>query len=101
MAEPFNSVPSHIVVHGNCVDCGRPAEVDPTPFTKAAAKPLAPGNTRLRIELPAQAQHKSPERCESCKLAYYVKWQSRKQQLPWLVALVVGVLVLTGWLLWK
>ena len=101
MAEPFNPVPSHIVVHGNCVDCGRPVEFDPTPFTEAAAKPLAPGNTHLHMELPDEVQHKSPERCESCKLAHYVKWQARKKKLPWLIALVVGLLALAGWLLWK
>ena len=101
MAASSNPVPDHIVVHGNCVDCGRPVEFDPTPFTGAAAKPLAPGNTRLHMELPDEMQHKHPERCEECKLAHFVKWQAQRKQLPWLIALAVGSLALAGWLVLK
>jgi hypothetical protein len=101
MAASFNPVPSHIVVHGNCVDCGRPVEFDARPFTGAGAKPLAPGNTRLHMELPDEMQHKHPERCEECKLAHFVKWQARRKQLPWLIALAAGSLALAGWLVLK
>ena len=101
MAASSYPVPDHIVVHGNCVDCGRPVEFDPTPFTGAAAKPLAPGNTRLHMELPDEMQHKHPERCEECKLTHFVKWQARRKQLPWLIALAVGSLALAGWLVLK
>jgi hypothetical protein len=73
MTTPSNPLPSHIVVHGNCVDCGRPVEFDPTPFSGAPAKPLAPGNTRLHMEMPDEMQHKRPERCEECKLAHHMK----------------------------
>ena len=90
-----------IDVHESCVDYGRSIDFDPRPFEGVKKKPLAPGNTRLHMELPDEVQHKSPERCESCKLAHYVKWQARKKQLPWLIALVVGLLALAGWLLWK
>ena len=71
------------------------------PFTGAPAKPLAPGNTRLHMELPDEMQHKHPERCEECKLAHFVKWQARRKQLPWLIALAVGSLALAGWLVLK
>ncbi|MDE2682490.1 MAG: hypothetical protein OSB29_14145 [Verrucomicrobiota bacterium] len=101
MASPFNPVLDHIVIHENCVDCGRPVEFNPTAFTGAAAKPLAPGNTRLHMELPDEMQHKHPERCEECKLAHYMKWQARKKQLPWLIALAAGLLALAGWVLLK
>jgi len=36
-------------------------ELDASPFTSGAAKPLAPGNTRLHMELPDEAQHKRAE----------------------------------------
>ena len=101
MAASSNPVPDHIVVHGNCVDCGRPVDFDARPFTGAGAKPLAPGNTRLHMELPDEMQHKHPERCEECKLAHFVKWQARRKQLPWLIALAVGSLALAGWLVLK
>lgn len=101
MTASSNPVPDHIVVHGNCVDCGRPVEFDARPFTGAGAKPLAPGNTRLHMELPDEMQHKHPERCEECKLAHFVKWQARRKQLPWLIALAVGSLALAGWLVLK
>ena len=101
MAASSNPVPDHIVVHGNCVDCGRPVDFDARPFTGAGAKPLAPGNTRLHMELPDEMQHKHPERCEECKLAHFVKWQARRNQLPWLIALAVGSLALAGWLVLK
>ena len=101
MAASSNPVPDHIMVHGNCVDCGRPVDFDARPFTGAGAKPLAPGNTRLHMELPDEMQHKHPERCEECKLAHFVKWQARRKQLPWLIALAVGSLALAGWLVLK
>ena len=103
MATPRNPVPAHIVVHGNCVNCGRPLEFDPTPFNSgnASAKPLAPGNTRLHMELPDEMQHKRPERCEDCKLAHHIKWQARRKQLPWLIALAAGLLALAGWIFLK
>ncbi|MBC8326617.1 MAG: hypothetical protein H8E27_13440 [Verrucomicrobia subdivision 3 bacterium] len=101
MTTPSNPLPSHIVVHGNCVDCGRPVEFSPAPFTGKASKPLAPGNTRLHMEMPDEVQHKSPERCKKCKLAHYTKWQARRKQLPWLIGLVTGLLALAGWILLK
>ena len=101
MVASSNPLPSHIVVHGNCVDCGRPVEFDARPFTSGAAKPLAPGNTRLHMGLPDEAQHKRPERCEERKLAHYMKWQARRKQLPWLITLAAGLLALAGWVLLK
>jgi len=76
-------------------------EPDARPFTSGTAKPLAPGNTRLHMELPDEAQHKRPERCEECKLDHYMKWQARRKQLPWLIALAPGLLALAGWVLLK
>ena len=70
-------------------------------FTSRAAKPLALGNTPLHMELPNEAQDKRPEFCEECKLVHYMKWQARRKQPPWLIALVMGLMVITEWLLWK
>jgi len=53
------------------------------------------------MELPDEAQHKRPERCEECKLAHYMKWQTRRKQLPWLITLAAGLLALAGWVLLK
>ncbi len=94
-------LPKRIVVHGNCVDCGQPLAASPVPFAEKSNKPLAPGNTRLQMEMPDEAQHKSPERCEKCKLGHYQKWQSRRKQLPWLVALAVVLVVLVGWMVFR
>ena len=101
MAASSNPVRSHIVVHENYVDCGRPMKFDARPFTSRTAKPLTPDNTHLHIKLPDEAQHKRPEFCEECKLVHYIKWQARRKQLPCLIALVMGLMVITVWLLWK
>ena len=76
-------------------------EFNARPFTSGTTKPLAPGNTRLHMELPNEAQHKRPERCEERKLAHYMKWQARRKQLPWLITLAAGLLALAGWVLLK
>ena len=85
---------------GNCVDCGCPVGAEPVPYEGGEAKPLAPGNSSFQIELPDEAQHQPVARCEPCRLKHREKWEGRRKQLPWLIAMAIVALVYVVWLLW-
>jgi len=90
-----------IDVHEGCVDCGRGINFDPRPFVEVKKKPLAPGNSAFQLEMPDEVQHLKPVRCEPCRIAHTLKWERRKRQLPWLIAVAVLLLGLSLWLLLK
>ena len=83
------------------MDCGRSIDFDPRPFEEVKKKPLAPGNSAFQLEMPDEVQHKPPVRCEACRIAHRHKWDRRKRQLPWLIAVAVLLLGLSLWLLLK
>ena len=83
------------------MDCGRSIDFDPRPFEGVKKKPLAPGNSAFQLEMPDEVQHKPPVRCEACRIAHRHKWERRKRQLPWLIAVAVLMLGLSLWLLLK
>ena len=83
------------------MDCGRSIDFDPRPFEGVKKKPLAPGNSAFQLEMPDEVQHKPPVRCEACRIAHRHKWDRRKRQLPWLIAVAVLLLGLSLWLLLK
>ena len=83
------------------MDCGRSIDFDPRPFEGVKKKPLAPGNSAFQLEMPDEVQHKPPVRCEACRIAHRHKWERRKRQLPWLIAVAVLLLGLSLWLLLK
>ena len=81
------------------MDCERSIDFDARPFEGVKKKPLAPGNSRFQLEMPDEVQHKRPVRCEACRIAHHEKWERRKRQLPWLIAVAVLLLGLSLWLL--
>jgi hypothetical protein len=83
------------------VDCGRAIDFDPRPFEGVKKKPLAPGNSAFQMEMPYEVQYLKPIRCEPCRIAHTLKWERRKRQLPWLIAMAVLLLGLSLWLLLK
>ena len=83
------------------MDCGRSIDFDPRPIEGVKKKPLAPGNSAFQLEMPDEVQHKPPVRCEACRIAHRHKWDRRKRQLPWLIAVAVLLLGLSLWLLLK
>ena len=97
MSEPH----FRIDLQESCIDCGRSLEFDPRPFEGVKQKPLAPGNSRLQMKLPDEMQHQRPVRCETCRNAHREKWEWRKRQLPWLIAIVVVLLGASLWLIFR
>ena len=83
------------------MDCGRTSDFNPRPFVEVKKKPLAPGNSAFQLAMPDEVQHKRPVRCEPCRIAHHVKWERRKRQLPWLIALAVLLVGFSLWLLLK
>jgi len=95
-----NPVPERITIKGNCVECGCPLGAEPAPFEGSKSKPLAPGNSSFQIELPDEAQHQRVARCKPCRLKHREKWETRRRQLPWLIALAAACVAYAVWLLW-